>query len=817
MNLSYAWLNHYIDLSKHTPEEIADLLTMKTCEVEKVEAFLPHLNDVLVAEVMSVTKHADADKLVICQVDAGKEKVQIVTGAPNVEAGKKYPMAGVGVTLPNGMTMKKAKLRGEESAGMLCSIGELALDDFTFGDDFGSHEKGILELPSTFEVGKSLGSQLGTSDTILDIDNKSITHRPDLWSHFGFARELAALLKKPLKNVPAELDFKTSSDVDKGLKPPKIQIEGDAALNYSGALLDGIEIKQSSLTMQARLIAAGMRPINNVVDVSNYVMLAIGQPNHAFDRSLLSDTININYSKKGETITTLDGVEHSLPSEIVLIRDGKKPVALGGVMGGENTEVKDNTTSLFLESATFHRSDIRRAVSKVGLRTEASQRFEKGQDPTNAKIAIHLFANLLKETCPNLKMGKIQSEFKQKPIKNKISTTISYIRQRLGNLKITDKQITSLLESLGLECKLNEDKLVVNVPTYRSYFDLTIADDLVEEIGRLVGYQEIAIEPVLVSCEVPQYINSQRQLEHRLRDLLSNSYHFSESFRYAFHSANDISLDGRFAKSAIELANPIHNDLAFMRISPMVGLLKNIEQFHKEHGSMRIYELERIFLKNSKTGGDQLPEEKYFVSGMVLDKASADDNLRSLSSMLADLLAKLNLPLAEQTWLPLTDDEIFHPGRAGQILGQERTLVKWGQLHPKVTDQFGLPSLYYFEALLEDLLELGKLDISYRHLVKFPASDFEITVLVDSRKPYAELIEAIGKANIVTGDVDKTYIEKVEHLTTYEGQPIEAGKKAVSIRLTWRNNTRTLKPDEIKDLQDRLIRKLEHAKIPLRA
>ncbi len=816
MKISIDWLNDYIDLTKHSAEEIAELLTMKTCEVEKVEPFMAHLDDIVVGHVESVVRHPDADKLVICKVNNGSEELQIVTGAPNVVEGKKYPLAQIGVTLPGGMTMKKVKLRGKESFGMLCSSQELELEDFELGSEFSSHEKGLLTLPDNLKTGQRLSEVLPVTDTLLDIDNKSITHRPDLWGHFGFARELAAVLGQPLKTDFADSKFKSTAKVDEEMKPPAIEIENEAALNYSGAQLENVKIVPSGIKLQARLLAAGMRPINNVVDVSNYVMLELGQPNHAFDRNTLGNKIVINYSKNGETIKTLDEKEHKLPGQIVLIRNEKEPIALGGVMGGFDTEVTEGTQKLFLESATFHRSDIRRAVSKLGVRTEASQRFEKGQTPANAEVAIHRFATLLNETCPDLKMGEINSEFAEKPLKNKIVTTFSYLRERLGNIEISNKEILDIFTSLQMQCNEKEDELTVTVPTYRSYFDLTMADDLVEELGRMIGYQQITTEPVLVSCEVPQYKNHKRELEHRLRALLSTGYNFTEVYNYAFHSERDIKNDTRFAKKAVEMANAIHQDQAFLRISPLPGLLHNIQAYHREYSSLRTYEIERLFLEKGK---DELPEQPWFVAGALVDQRPADEMMALLSTMLADLAIRLGFDASDLEWHNLEGENIFHPGRAGLIklrVGKNSIdLIKWGQVHPRLTDEADLGEVFYFETLLDTLLEATSHQKAYRPVVRYPGSDFEVTVLLDRLQPFADVINAVGRPK--KGNGNDSYLESLEHVMTYTGEQIAADKKAVSIRVKWRNNSRTLESEEIKNLQNGLIKRLEKANMPLRS
>lgn len=820
MKLSIQWLNDFIDLSSLSNEELADLLTMKTCEVEKIESFLPHLKQILVAKVESVEKHLNADKLVVCKVNNGGEVIQIVTGAPNVKAGKKYPLAAIGITLPNGMTMKKAKLRGLESYGMLCSESELGIEEFIFSDEFESKADGLLGLPDDFEVGSSLSEALKIDDTLLNIDNKSITHRPDLWSHFGFAREIASLTGLTLKLNPLESDFKISQDVDSKLGKVNIKIEKDAAISYCGALMSGLELRPSSLQMQARLLSVGMRPINNVVDASNYVMLELGQPNHAFDRSQLNDEIIIDFSKNEEKITTLDSKEHTLPEGIVLIRDKNKPVALGGVMGGENTEVSNTTTDLFLESATFHRHHIRRAVSKLGLRTEASQRFEKGQDPTNAKATILRFAELISKSCPNTQLGSINETTTEPTRENVIETSVSYLLQRLGSAKITGEQIHDILTKLNIKCQIEDDKLVAEVPSYRSYHDLTMADDLVEEVGRVIGYKEIEPGPIKMNIEVPQYLNKKRALEHKMRHLFVNRYQFIESYNYAFHSNNDIALDKRYSEDAEQLLNPIHQDLPNLRISPLVGLLKSLKENTKEENNIGFFETERIFIpSDGPSDGEELPEEKYFFASAFVSSSNDSESLAKLASIVRDLLEKLNLPIAQQVYSEYADHgDVFHPGRAGLASSRSNALIRWGQVSPKITDEMGLPNAYYLETFLDDLLEIEAKQSYYQPVTKYPASDFEVTLLMNATDRFADLQPSIGAIETkVDAGRDKTYIESIDYLGTYTGEQIESGKKAVSLKITWRNASRTLEGDEIKALQDKLLKKLSKVGYEMRS
>ncbi len=808
MRLSLNWLNEFIDLSDHTPKQLAELLTMKTCEVEGIESFFGYLENFPVALVREVSRHPDAGKLSICQVDTGSEIIQIVTGAPNVMAGKKYPLAPVGSTLPDGTPIKKAKLRGVDSWGMLCSIKELQLVNFQFGGDV-DVEAGLFTLPDEFVVGKSLRSQFNLHDIILDIDNKSITHRPDLWSHFGFARELSALLNRPLKKNIYDTELPTAQHQETF----SVEIRDGAAV-YCGLLIKGIKNKISPLWLQARLLAAGMRPVNLLVDISNYVMLECGQPNHAFDRALLTTGIVVDRSRAEEKLQLLDGRDITLPEGIIVIRDGKTPVALAGVMGGASTEVSTETTTVFLESATFFRPDIRKTIAITGIRSEASQRFEKGQTPALAVVAIARYVEILRQLDPAIACGPLVKEEKEALKENLIHTSVEYLRSRLGMPQLSHERIGDIFTSLGMQVSFEKDNLTVKIPHYRSYYDVTIPEDLVEELGRVIGYREIQPVPFLVPCEVPQYQNHLRRLEHRLRDLMAERYHYTEVYNYAFCSAGDVAADTRYAAQAVEIANPIQADLQYLRVSPLPPLLRNIASLYKEYNELRFFEIERIFLPK----GDELPEERVFLSGIELTRAKPEEALTGMLSMGRDLLIRLGIAPLDLRQSQL-QEMIFHPGRAVLLSAGEKPLLRLGQIHPRLADSYGLLSpVYYFETFVAELLP-DFLERKGRYIppARFPASDFEITVLADRLTPFAKIAAVVGEVKPTATDEDRTVIEEISHVSTYEGPQVGEGKKAVSLRVVWRNRARTLTGDEIKDLQNRLVHKMTRAGFALRS
>lgn len=819
MKLSYSWLNDYIDLSSIDPSELGNILTMKTCEVEEVSQFLPHLANFPTSKVIKVEPHPNADKLKICKVQVSEneaEWLQIVTGAHNVYEGGIFPLAPIGSTLPNGTTIKQSKLRGQDSSGMLCSAKELGAEDYILETDDSTKEEGLWVLPK-WPVGKSLAEMLMARDWVIEIDNKSITNRPDLWGHFGFARELSALLNLPLKRNPMQVEPTYS-------KPAlPVSIKDRAARAYASALISGITIKPSSVRLQSRLIACGLSPINNVVDASNYVMLDLGQPNHAFDKEHLKEKIIIDFSRAGEKVITLDEKERTLPESIALIRDASGPVAVAGVMGCENTSVSQKTGSVFLESACFYRKDIRKAVSSLGLRTDASARFEKGQDTSMVVPAILRFFEVLQNENLQLNLSNLHLEMEDVVVSNEISVSGNFIREKMGmgKAQLSNETIGDILTRLGMGIELDADQFNISVPTWRSVFDLCLPEDIVEEIGRVVGYSQVTPAPLEIDCEVPRFTNTMRLLEHRMRDYWSLAARFQEVSNYSFITAQDVSADKRHAQKTIDLLNPINADLTSMRISLMPSLLKNIESNYRLFDEIRFFELGRIYIPQEKSMSNELPKEQEMFSGICTSQMSPEDCLENLKKYASGMLVSIGLPLRDQV-LAKNSDCIFHPGRRIQIEDEKNNvLVKLGQLHPTLTEELGI-NVYFIESQMELLLQAAlKSSNEYHPLLKYPATHFELTLLLEKTAWFLDIQKHIlpekpDIAGLAIEKTDKTFIEKLEYLGSFTGDQLPAEKKAVSIRITWRNAARTLQPNEITKLQENLIENLKTAGINLR-
>lgn len=811
MKLSLNWLKEFVDIEEVSPQELANLLTMKTCEVEGFEEFMPHLEKILVAHIDRLEKHPDADKLKICQVNTGGQVVQIVTGADNVEQGKKFPVALVGITLPDGRTMQKAKLRGVESFGMLCSGSELGIQTLDYPE---AKVDGLMPLPDSWQVGEPLSKYFGGKDITFDIDNKSITHRADLWCHFGFAREIAALLDKPLKFDPTAAEFKTTPSSTL----PEISIEEKTAITYCGAELEGFQVAPSPIARQMRLLSIGQKPINNIVDISNYVLAEMGQPNHAFDRDKISKKISVSYSKAAEKITLLDGATHALPEKCIIIRDGEKAVALAGVMGGQGSETTQTTKKIFLESATFPRHEVRRTVAVTGVRSDSSQRFEKAQDPAKAKAAIFRFATLLAEEQKSITLSEIREKSTEDfSAECTIHVSNAFIDQKLGQIASRPLSNAQVLERLGFSVKESGDSLTVTVPSYRKWFDVTRGEDLVEEIGRFIGYKEITIEPSRVACETPRAKNALRSLEHALRSLCAHTLRLNENFAYAFHSEEDLKSDEHFAKAgeALALQNALQNDLKFLRISPMPGLLRAVRGNYREEGDVRLFEIEKIFLPPKDASLAR--NEVYFLAGAMVSSAPPEEALSEMASMVSEILSFAGLPRHEQRFAN-KPDAALHPGRTGVAGAADKNIFRFGEVHPRLLVEYGIKErVYYFDAILEDLLSLEKSESAYRPPFTHPAVEFDMTLVMPKLSEYSVLREAAGFVQpSIRRDLDKTVLVGFDYVSTFSGGNLKEDEKAVSVRATWRNPTRTLTAEEIKKLQSGIVAKMEKAGFALR-
>ncbi|MDH5561987.1 MAG: phenylalanine--tRNA ligase subunit beta, partial [Deltaproteobacteria bacterium] len=627
MKLSLNWVRDFITLDENLQnKELIETITLSVCEVEGFEETGRHLKDIITAQVLSIKPHPNAEKLTLVTIDLGHRQLEIVCGASNFKPSDKVAYAGLGVCLPDGTKIKKAKIRGIESEGML-----LAEDELGFSED---HE-GVMILPPKANLGETLDQIYPDQvDVIMEIDNKSITHRPDLWGHYGFAREFGTIYKTPIKSLPS--------------KPEDIRGEGKALIDvevickdyvprFSGLSIENLEARPSPDWIRYRLNRVGLRPINNLVDITNYVMLELGQPMHAFDAAQIKgQKLIVRLAKNGDRVMTLHKKEVDLTDEDMTICDTNGASVVAGVVGGVNSGVTENSTAIFLEAANWNPVLIRKTSTRIGLRTDASQRYEKGLDPELTVFAIARATDLLRLSNPELKIrGGLVDIFGKKIDPVTVETSLNFIRERLGK-NIASNEILGILERLGFRITRKEPKLVVEVPTYRRTGDVSIPEDLVEEIGRIHGFNHIAPLAPQFPIERPIF-NQQRLFERKIRNGLAQSG-FHEVLSYPLSSSK---LEERFdldQSQMLRIINPVSDHQEQMRTSMLPHFADCVYKNQKIAFDFSVFEIGRIY-QRSKMGENSEPHR--LILAVSKTKQNLGDSFYELKSKMSYLFSKL--------------------------------------------------------------------------------------------------------------------------------------------------------------------------------
>lgn len=812
MKISYRWLARHLDLSGITPQRVAEDLTLSTAEVESLERFAPHLSDVVVGYVVKRDKHPDAEKLSFCTVDVGgPETLGIVCGASNVATGHKVAVARIGTTLPDGkggdVKIKKSKIRGVESAGMICSERELAL---------GEEHTGIWVLPADAPVGKPVAEALGLDDWVIEIDNKSLTHRPDLWGHRGFANEIAAMHKRHLKPLRVDLPA-TGSE-----KPFPVRIDPEVARRggcsrYVAVPIDGVSAVRSPDWLRALLFAVGQRPIDLLVDVSNFVMLDLAQPNHLFDRTRLSpEGILVRNARAGEAMKTLDGVERRLVPTDMLICSGDEPVALAGVMGGEGSKVGADTRSLLLEVATFHPAIVRRTAQRLALRTDSSARFEKNLDPTlPLKAAGHL-VHLLAELQPGLSLpAPISDAGAWKDPAHSVRVRGERVRSLLG-ADVSDTEIADILTRLSFKVDHHGADMFVHVPSARATKDITIEQDLVEEVGRIHRYGSIP-EQKMVGELAPPPRDERRVLVRALEDRLSGAARFHETISYSFLADALIDQLGATSEPYVRVVNPVAEGLSRVRRGVLPSLLAIVSDNRRRYDDVKLYEIGKGYRPEhaSARGEPREVHELALVWASTPPAKSARfdaDRFHQLQGVVEDLVHAAGLP--ELHWSTCASGGAPRwahasrcvSGRFDSSASNERAVVL-GVLEPGLARRLGLAGELASDAAcaelsIDALLAAGKRASGYRAVPKFPGVKVDVAAAVSSSTEHASVVQAIEKAG-------KGLMDSVELFDVYSGPNLGAGKKSLAFHVGLQSESRTLTDQDVAKFLDRLARELE--------
>jgi len=794
MKVSLSWLNEYVPITLKV-SELADALTMAGLEVEAVEDRYAYLETVVVGQVVEVLPHPNADRLKRCRVDTGSGMVSVVCGAPNVAEGMQAPFAQVGTRLPNGIVLKKTVIRGETSEGMLCSEIELEL---------GPDGSGLMVLDAALTPGTPLPEALNLSDFTLEIG--LTPNRPDCLSMMGVAREIAAI--QGVKMNPPVLSLPDAEGNVDDLTSVRIEAP-DHCPRYAARVLEGAAVAPSPHWLQDRLRSVGVRPINNMVDATNFVMLETGQPLHAFDfDNLAENRIVVRTASEGERFTTLDQRERRLSGHMLMICDGEKPVAVGGVMGGLNSEIEDTTTRVLIESACFDPVSIRRTSKALGLSTDASHRFERGVDPDGTLFALDRAAGLMTELGGGrLIAGVVDEDFRNAdPLVLRLSVAAT------NNLLGTDldrQRMASLLQSVDFDARPEgEDHLQVRVPSFR--VDVTRPQDLMEEVARLSGYDQIPVTFPAIPAQgtAPAVLMAHR---NHVREILCG-FGFSETINYSFISAES---DDRIQlkiddprRQHVALLNPISEDQSVMRTSLVPGMLEAAQRnISRQQTRLRLFEAGKVFLPQENA---LLPVEKEMLVGLWTGPRSTpawhtrEDrcDFFDIKGVVEGLGRSLDIGRLVFTALP--DDQCYftRAGHTAAVLHEGRTLGIVGELDAAVAGNFNLKqTVFLFELDMEMLSRRVPETKQMAPIPRFPSTSRDITVIVDQNVESSSLLAAVAQSG-------ETLVEDLALFDVFAGDPIPRGKKSVSIRVVYRSPDRTLEDETVNEIHRHLTHRL---------
>jgi len=790
MLISLNWLKQYIDLDGIEINEMENSLTMIGQEVEKIEIAGSNLENVVTAKIIEKEMHPDSDHLTVCKVDNGKEILQIVCGASNHKAGDKVVLAQIGAKLSEDFVIKKGKIRGKESCGMLCSEVELGI---------GSDKDGIIILPEDAPIGVPFKDYLGINDTVFELE---ITpNRPDCLSHIGIARELSAYYGKELKypetEIKSEISEKTSDNV-------KVSIEdSNLSRRYVTRILKNVTVKESPKWLKERIEAVGLRSINNIVDVSNFILMEMNHPNHVFDLDKIEgNEIKVKSAVKGDKLVTLDEQERELEDGDIVICDSKKILALGGVMGGLDSEVTDNTKNILLEVAHFNSQNVRKTSRRLTLSSDSSYRFERGIDVEDSIKVINRLANLIQEVAG----GEILNGYVDVypvPHENKVAELNFERLNRFVGKVIPREKVIEILRNLEIDVKDNGETLTLTAPSYRG--DLELEQDYFEEVIRMYGFDNI--ENILPRVDINKNSTlDTTKLTDRVKTICA-SVGLKEVINYSFipkDALQKLKFTGVSEDKLIDISNPITEDFVTMRPTLLYSLIKNAkDNMNRNVSNIRFFEVSRTFEK-----AEELAKEDIKV-GIILagenDKTLWNPkpvhyDFYDLKGIVEEIFSKLKF---QSFSIKRSVQTEFHPGRSADVFVGKEYIGSFGEIHPDVLENFGLNKKTVLVA--EFNIELIKKYINkpfvYQGIVKYPAVPRDLALVMNENILVGDVLKTIEK-------IDKK-VEKVELFDIYQGIGVEPGKKSVAISILLRDDSKTLEEKEINDIIDKILAKMK--------
>ncbi len=803
MKLSLSWIKDYVQIPEDMDlKKLAYDLTMSTVEVEDVEYLARRFDNMLVGVIEKIEPHPNADKLRVCKVDIGGGEIKdIVCGGINLKEGMRVAVSCPGAVVRwhgegEPVVIKNSKLRGVESYGMICASDEIGL-----GELFpASQEAEILDL-SAFEVpaGTSLADALDMNDVLLEIDNKSMTNRPDLWGHYGIAREIAALYDLPLKKIePYTADVQSDFKVE--INDP------DRCTRYIGVEMSGVEVKPSPYQMQNRIWKAGMRPINALVDITNYVMLATGNPTHAFDADNITDHIVVRHAVEGEKLILLNDHELTLCADDLVITDSEGPVALAGVMGGAKDSILPKTRRVILEVANFESTGIRRTALRYDTRTEASSRYEKAVDPERCEQALALSMQYFQELYPELTVTGFCDKYVKKLERAQIDVSLAWLAKRLGK-NLSNEVIQKKLELLGFDVEISGDNMHVTAPTWRSTGDISIKDDVMEEVARLYGYDNFEATSFTTTFEGA--INQKDQdLLRRIKEYLAIRCGMQEVYTYPW--MNDVFVNAvlQSTEGVLRLSTPPAPDLSYIRSSLLPNLCEAVVKNERYFNDFAIFEEAQVFFDRNYTAAydetELLPEQKRHIGAAFASSVKDITELfREAKGVLEYMPRYTHMEGFEfrKEEKPVWADNVVWMNifRGGEKIGDMGLVAK------KVSMDCGIKNLsvMLFELDVTKLVPLKSRTNRFTHLAEYPETDYDISMLFDSDAAWADIYDAImGQKKASALLKDAAFVDE------YRGKQIPEGKKSVTIRLTIGSSEKTLTSQEIESAANQVMKKL---------
>ena len=785
MKISLAWLSDFISITEKDNQKIKDIITERSAEIETMEAQGEHLNNIVVGKVVSVAKHPNADSLQLCKVNDGQSAIQVVCGGSNVREGMLCAFAKLGAVVrwhgSEVVKMEKAKIRGEESFGMICAADEIGLADM-FPKQA---EKEIVDLTAmNLKVGQPLAVALGLNDVVIDVDNHAITNRSDLFSHRGFAREFVACGLGKWKNMK---EFKMPTNHSPAPIQLKIQ-DKEVCSHYMGVYLTDIEVKESPDWLKKRLVACKVNPISNIVDITNYVMLELGMPMHAFDLDQVKGKKwTMRKAQQGETLTTLDGKAHELKGGEIVINDGHELFDLCGIMGGLSSGINQHTKAVWLHAPIYNPTLIRQGMRGLGHISDASIIYEKGLDPALAEDGLRRATELILQLCPKAKVAsEVMDVWNVRQEKRVIELNIARVNLMVGTL-LTEKEITKILNNLGFETAKIKGGFKVTIPTFR-HNDVKREADIIEEVARVYGFNNIPYKSPVKSLE-PVSPNPARRHCREIKEALT-AQGFNEIYTFAFLGPELLAKCGQAVTSAmVEVANPISADMSLMRTSLLPRMMETIASNLRYKNSFRLFELSKIYFRKSDTDCQER---------QALVMANAGGEFRDLQGAVESLGFEV-LPAGTKSTNPA-----MHPGRTGELILRGRSVGWIYEVHPQILKKFDIkPRVTVAEIDLQAVLEMN-IDTrkKYVELPKFPSVQLDVSLVVTKKSKAADYMTAIEKT-------DQKLIRHVELIDEYTGEKIEADKRGLTYSITYMAPDHTLTEAEVEAVHKQVLERLK--------